>query len=163
LQQRQRWSEESDNEVVLPEFVSHQHTEHNQQQQHLLQQHHQQGFHSTESDYPHQPQQMFLEQLITGREEPSSVQAQLPGGLAGDLSAFHALMAQTVPRNEFPQLQLLNPRDQQPHGAEASHWLTQQQQHGADGSHWPAQQQHSTSAAEYSSSQQLYPPFSSLV
>ena len=162
LQHRQKlaWPEESENEVILPEFVqsySHHHHPQQQYQQHqYLQQQQPQllEFHSSAVDtagYPHQPH-TFLEQLVTGREEllPTSVHAQLP--LNGDLSAFHALMAQTVPRNEFAPLQLLNPRDQV---AASSHWSAEQQQ----------QQQHSTTAVDYSSSspQQLFPPPASLV
>jgi hypothetical protein len=175
-EQQLPWAQESDNEVVLPEFVQspideqayHHHNHHNYQQQYPHQQfqQHQYPQQQTEPEYPHHQQQTFLAQLLPSREEPLTggvVAAQSsfpPINLAAaadsaDLSAFHALMAQTVPRSEFPALQLLNPRD--PH-----------QRHGTGDvapSYWPGQD--STSAAQYSSSssqqQLLYPPPSSLV
>jgi hypothetical protein len=173
-EQQLPWAQESDNEVVLPEFVQspvdelayhHHHHQHHYQQQYPHQQfqQHQYTQQQTEPEYPHHQQQTFLAQLLPSREEPVTgvVAAQTsfsPINLAAaadgaDLSAFHALMAQTVPRSEFPALQLLNPRD--PH-----------QRHGTGDvapSYWPSQD--STSAAQYSSSQQqlLYPPPSSLV
>ncbi len=179
-EQQLPWAQESDNEVVLPEFVQspideqvyHHHHQHHYQQQYPHQQfqQHQYPQQQTEPEYPHHQQQTFLAQLLPSREEPLTgvVAAQSsfsPINLAAaadsaDLSAFHALMAQTVPRSsEFPALQLLNPRD--PH----------QQRHGTiptgdvAPSYWPGQD--STSAAQYSSSssqqQLLYPPPSSLV
>jgi hypothetical protein len=176
-QHKRAWAEESDNEVVLPEFVqSHidMHHQHHQAQQ-LHHQHHYQQQQPQEfqfynsppatSDY-HPRQETLLKQLLPGHEDSSSTaiaQAQslsssfhLPDG--GDLSAFHALMAQTVPHSEFPSLQQLNPRDDQ------------QQRHAAPPgghtvpSHWSAGQ-HSAAPAQLSSSPQqlLYLPPSSLV
>jgi hypothetical protein len=181
-EQQLPWAQESDNEVVLPEFVQspideqayhHHHHHHHYQQQYPHQQfqQHQYPQQQPEPEYPHHQQQTFLAQLLPSREEPLTgggvVAAQSsfsPINLAAaadsaDLSAFHALMAQTVPRSEFPALQLLNPRDP-PH-----------QRHGTiptgdvAPSYWSGQD--STSAAQYSSSssqqQLLYPPPSSLV